>query len=485
MAPCCPRTTISPSGLDAGLTGRRAHGRRLRRARAASHRAHLDRDAAATSRDELPRRSASRTGTPGRRTWIRRRARRRHLPRRRPATGVRSRSVGIPSSRRTAAWWARRSRRPRSRHSSRRWSSPPSQATGGRHVVRRAADALGIVPHPRDVRRGHGGIRGMSSGRVAVTGVGLITAVGPTRESTWSCTLDGRCGIRDVTLFETAGYRSRCGGEIEAFDMTGLSRRERRRWSRSDQLAVVAAREALEDAGLTANGSRSDARRCAFRCRNRRSPAQRGLLLHHARPRHRSRAADAHPQSLHQHPDRRGRDAFRSSRGLRTTVVSACSSSSIAIGYAADLIRAGRLDAAVCGGSDALSRLTFSGFNALRLMDPAPCRPFDATRAGMNIGEGAGILVLEDWERARRRGASIYAELAGYALTCEAFHATAPEPDGHAIADTIRLALGIVTRHGRRRGSRERARHGDASKRSCGSQRIAAASSAIAPGRCR
>ena len=76
------------------------------------------------------------------------------------------------------------------------------------------------------------------------------------------------------------------------------------------------------------------------------------------------------------------------------------------------------------------------------LMDPAPCRPFDATRAGMNICEGAGILVLEDWERARRRGAAIYAELAGYALTCEAFHPTAPEPDGHAIAATIRLALG-------------------------------------------
>ncbi len=101
----------------------------------------------------------------------------------------------------------------------------------------------------------------------------------------------------------------------------------------------------------------------------------------------------------------------------------------------------GEIDAAVCGGADALARLTFSGFNALKLMDPDPCRPFDASRAGMNIGEGAAVLVLEDMDRARRRGALIYAELAGYGLTCEAYHATAPEPDGRAIASTMASAL--------------------------------------------
>jgi len=281
----------------------------------------------------------------------------------------------------------------------------------------------------------------MSSGRVAVTGVGLITAIGPTRESTWSALLEGRCGIRDVTLFETAGYRSRCGGEIEAFDMTGLSRRERRRWSRSDQLAVVATREALEDAGLTTSGIDPTRVGVLF-------GAGTGDLLRNEDYYFTmlDRGIDrARPTRIHNHFTSTPTDVVATRfglEGLRTTVVSACSSSSIAIGYASDLIRAGRLDAAVCGGSDALSRLTFSGFNALRLMDPAPCRPFDATRAGMNIGEGAGILVLEDWERARRRGAAIYAELAGYALTCEAFHPTAPEPDGHAIAATIRLALG-------------------------------------------
>jgi len=280
----------------------------------------------------------------------------------------------------------------------------------------------------------------MSSGRIAVTGIGLITAVGSTRESTWASLIEGRCGIGDVTLFDTAGYRSRCGAEIASFDVSGLSPYERRRWSRSDQLAVVASAEALEDAGL--DGHVLDRSRVGVLL-----GAGTGDLLRNEDYYFTllDRGIDhARPTRIHNHFTSSPTDVVATRfglEGLRTTVVSACSSSSIAIGYAADLIRAGRLDAAICGGSDALSRLTFSGFNALRLMDSSPCRPFDAGRAGMNIGEGAGMLLLEDWEAARARGASIYAELAGYSLTCEAFHATAPEPEGHAIASTIRQAL--------------------------------------------
>src|SRR5206468_10662144 len=123
--------------------------------------------------------------------------------------------------------------------------------------------------------------------------------------------------------------------------------------------------------------------------------------------------------------------------GPRGCVVAACSSSTIAIGRGAEAIRQGRADAVLAGGTDALARLTFSGFNQLKLMDQAPARPFARTRAGMSIGEGAGILVLEDLDRARRRGAPIYAELAGYALGCEAYHPTAPEPEGRPVAAVI------------------------------------------------
>jgi 3-oxoacyl-[acyl-carrier-protein] synthase II len=127
--------------------------------------------------------------------------------------------------------------------------------------------------------------------------------------------------------------------------------------------------------------------------------------------------------------------------GQRACVVAACSSSTIAIGHAADAIRLGRLDVAIAGGTDALARLTYSGFNALLLMDPGPCRPFDRGRSGMNMGEGAGMLVLEEVEHAHRRGAHIYGELAGYSLGCEAFHPTAPEPEGKPVAAVVRGAL--------------------------------------------
>ncbi len=127
--------------------------------------------------------------------------------------------------------------------------------------------------------------------------------------------------------------------------------------------------------------------------------------------------------------------------GLKTSVLSACSSGTVAVGYAADAIAWGQIDIALAGASDVLCRLTFSGFNALRLVDTEPCRPFCRTRKGMNLGEAGAFLVLEDLSHATRRGATIYAEIAGYGVRCEAYHATAPEPEGRAVAALILDAL--------------------------------------------
>jgi 3-oxoacyl-[acyl-carrier-protein] synthase II len=127
--------------------------------------------------------------------------------------------------------------------------------------------------------------------------------------------------------------------------------------------------------------------------------------------------------------------------GLKSSVLSACSSGTVAVGYAADAIAWGQLDVALAGASDVLCRLTFSGFNALRLVDKEPCRPFCRSRQGMNLGEAAAMLVLEDLAQARRRGANIYAEVAGYGVRCEAYHPTAPEPEGKAVAALIEDAL--------------------------------------------
>jgi 3-oxoacyl-[acyl-carrier-protein] synthase II len=281
----------------------------------------------------------------------------------------------------------------------------------------------------------------MSRRRVAVTGVGLVTALGASTKQSWTAMLEGRCGIGPLRLFDSAGYRSTVAAEV---DLDAVAQRftklERRRWSRSDQIGIAAAQQALDDSGLLDSGVRRH---------------QVGVLLG-------AGTADllrneeyfftlvssginrARPSDVFHHFLSTPVDLIANYFGLqgpRSCLVAACASSTIAIGRAADMIRSGRVEAALAGGTDALSRVTYSGFNALRLMDLQPCRPFDRSREGMSIGEGAGILVLEDMERARRRSAPIYGELAGYSLRCEAFHPTAPEPDGVAVAAIIRDAL--------------------------------------------
>jgi 3-oxoacyl-[acyl-carrier-protein] synthase II len=127
--------------------------------------------------------------------------------------------------------------------------------------------------------------------------------------------------------------------------------------------------------------------------------------------------------------------------GPRHTVVTACSSGAVALAEAAELIADGVVDCAVAGGVDALTRLCFMGFNALKLLDPEPCRPFDRDRRGMSIGEGAAFVVLEAAGPARARGARVYAELAGHGMTTDAHHITAPQPEGEGMARAMGAAL--------------------------------------------
>lgn len=277
--------------------------------------------------------------------------------------------------------------------------------------------------------------------RVAIVGIGMVTALGASRDETWAGLIAGACGIEPATLFDVEGYRCRIAAQapLDAVD-AGLTPLERRRWSRSDRMGVHAAAEAVADGGLI-DGALDRERvgvmlgaGTADLLRNEdyyRTWMTAGI--ERARPSDAWNHFSSTPVDVIAH-----RFGFE---GPRSCVVAACSSSTIAIGQAADAIRSGRADAVLTGGTDGLARLTFSGFNALRLMDPRPCRPFDRSRAGMNIGEGAAILVLEDLERARRRGVRIYAELAGYGLACEAFHATAPEPNGRPVAAVVSAAL--------------------------------------------
>jgi 3-oxoacyl-[acyl-carrier-protein] synthase II len=281
----------------------------------------------------------------------------------------------------------------------------------------------------------------MSRRRVAVTGIGLLTALGTTREAVWDGLVNGRCGIGDVALLDTTGYRSRKAAEIPSYSRdAAFTEKSWRRLSRADQIAVIAAREALDDAGLLDTAAGRD---------------RMGVILGSGTAdlrRNEEWFADmrrrgvrrARPSQIAGHFANMPCDVVASCfgfEGLKSSVLSACSSGTVAIGYAADAIAWGQLDVALAGASDVLCRLTLSGFNALRLVDKEACRPFCRSRQGMNLGEAAAILVLEDMVRAERRGANIYAEVAGYGVRCEAYHPTAPEPEGETVAALIGDAL--------------------------------------------
>jgi 3-oxoacyl-[acyl-carrier-protein] synthase II len=271
---------------------------------------------------------------------------------------------------------------------------------------------------------------------VVITGLGVFCATANTVEEFLASLRAGRRGIKEVTLFDCAGYPSRVAAEITGYNADDFfSQRELQRISRADQFALIAAQEALADAGL--NGDRAHTGICLGAGAAGMSSAEvyHRQLLDGKRPR---------PSLLLPFIPSYATDRVAerySLQGPRFTITTACSSSATAIAYAAELIRGGMADVMVCGGGEALSELTFGGFCSLQVMDPLPCRPFDARRQGLSLGEGAAVLILEDKERARKRGVRIYGELLGYALGGEAFHITAPEETGREEARIMREAL--------------------------------------------
>jgi 3-oxoacyl-[acyl-carrier-protein] synthase II len=268
--------------------------------------------------------------------------------------------------------------------------------------------------------------------RVLVTGLGAVSPFGAGVKAYWAGLAAGACAIRPLTLLDPAGFRCRIAAEVP--DVRHGSPRR----SRADRLALAAASEALEDADLdpvarsevavvvgAVGGGLLEAESWYWRRAEEPRPAGWAAALRGVLP-------AAHAEAL----------GWRLGlAGPRHTVVTACSSGAVALAEAAELIADGVVDTALAGGVDALTRLCFMGFNALKLLDPAPCRPFDLERGGMSIGEGAAFVVLEAAEPARARGARVYAELAGHGATTDAYHVTAPEPQGEGMERAMRAAL--------------------------------------------
>ena len=272
-----------------------------------------------------------------------------------------------------------------------------------------------------------------------ITGIGIICATGNTVGEFLASLKQGRRGIREITLFDCTGYPSTIAAQIAGYDpLDFFDKRELRRLSRVDQFVLIAAEEALVDADLALNPKDGAPIGVCL------GAGAGGMLS--AEIYHRQLLDGKRPRPslllpfVPSYATDRLAERYRL-EGPRTTITTACSSSASSIAYAAELIRWGEADVMACGGGEALSELTFGGFCSLKIMDPFPCRPFDARRQGLSLGEGAAVLILEEKERARGRGARIYGELLGYSLGGEAFHITAPEETGREEARIMREAL--------------------------------------------
>ena len=282
--------------------------------------------------------------------------------------------------------------------------------------------------------------------RVAITGVGAVTPLGNDVATTWEAALAGKSGIDEIRAFDTDGLPVTIAGEVKELDSTGLMPpKELRKLDRNVVFALAAGKEALADAGT--NGFRPDRVGVVL------GSAIGGLTdLMRQADFFRERGPDRVSPTFLANvlvDSASGQLAIELGlRGPNYAVVSACATGSHTIGEAAELIRHGHADAMLAGGTEAcLHPLILAGFTSMRGLaasngDPTKAsRPFDATRAGFVMSEGAGVVFLEELEAARARGAHIYAEVLGYGASNDAYHMAAPDPDSVGVVEMMRQAL--------------------------------------------
>lgn len=285
------------------------------------------------------------------------------------------------------------------------------------------------------------------SRRVVITGLGTVNPLGNNVETTWDNVKKGVCGIDEITRIDTTNHAVKLAGEVKNLDVTAvIDKKDARRMDRYAQYAVVAADEAFKQSGL--DMEKEDAERCGVIF----SSGIGGMEV---------------TEKNYQTGERRGFDkispfyipmtianmgagniAIRFGfKGICTCVVTACASGNNAVGDSFHYIRDGYADVMICGGSEAaITDMAIGGFTAMQALNTTTDKnrasiPFDKERAGFVMGEGAGALVLEEYEHAKARGAKIYGEVVGYGATCDAYHITAPCPDGAGGAACMAMAV--------------------------------------------
>ena len=279
--------------------------------------------------------------------------------------------------------------------------------------------------------------------RVVITGAGVVTALGLGWKSNAEGFRAGRRAFRPVSQFDVSRQRVKTAAEVdlpESLPASRLSRRQLGRLDRAAKMLVLAAQEAWQQAGWQIPGENVENLPLVL------GTTAGGMLLGEAyyrqaiqQPTHFRQQATRAIQYQPQVQARMVFDALGCS-GPITIISNACASGANAIGHAWDLIRGGQADRVMAGGYDALGELVFSGFDSLQALSPTICRPFDAQRDGLALGEGAAIVNLETLESARRRGAEILGELVGYGTAIDQHHLTQPHPQGSTTLAVMKQA---------------------------------------------
>lgn len=297
----------------------------------------------------------------------------------------------------------------------------------------------------------------MRATRVAITGIGIICALGKNKEEVWQNLSQGIPGIRPLELVDRSKLRFQQGAEVRDYQAEEfLGERLPDQLDRFAQFAVIAARQAVSDAGITwTDHLRERTAIVTGSCVGGQTTEDEGFYQLYARGNSR-----VHPLIIPKAMANAGASYISIDFGIigpSWTVSTACSSSNHAIGQAFWLVRQGLVEMAITGGSEAPFSLgNLKAWEALRVVSPDTCRPFSKDRRGMILGEGAAMLVLEPLERAKARGAKIYGEIVGFGMSADAYHLTQPSVEGPARAMALALedagiapeAVGYINAHG-------------------------------------
>lgn len=264
--------------------------------------------------------------------------------------------------------------------------------------------------------------------RCVITGLGIICPVGNNIEESWNSIKSGKTGIAEVTSVNTEGCYANLGGEVSCDSLPAPQ------YDRSARLCIKAAEEAIADAGFDDKAA-GEAGIIVGSCVGGAVSIDEYLTAQKEGREDDSSIPNMAASSIANHAA-----AYLGLNGVTANIVNACAAGSMSIAYACDLIRSGEGDVFLAGGTDPFSSLAFAGFHALHALSVESCSPLNHSN-GITLGEGSGILVVEEYEHAVARGAKIYCEVAGYGVNCDAYHITAPDPTGQGQMDVIRRAL--------------------------------------------